>query len=211
MGFGLQKWIYTMKPRKPFKKGNKKAGYETVEYFNPQEYTPSETTINNPEIIEERLKESKKRIALSVRKGRIYSVLIVIGLMIIFALVYLGITDYMSKYQENYEVAVITTTKEEQNALAVFIESGILHLKSNEIEDAITDFKDALYLDPQNKLALYNITLALSLDCEINARNCEETFEYYEKLKKLDERLVSEELEVRMVVIEEKIRKRRKE
>ena len=81
----------------------------------------------------------------------------------------------------------------------------------NAIEDAINGLKDALYLDPQNKLALYNITLALSLDCEINARNCEETFEYFEKLKKLDEGLVSEELEVRVVVIEEKIKIRRKQ
>ncbi len=211
MGFGLQKWIYTMKPRKPFKKGNKKAGYESIEFLNPQEFKPSETTINNPEIVEQRLKKSKKRIALSVCKGKIYSVLIVMGLMVIFALVYLGISDYMLKYQENYEVIVLTNTKEEQTALAVFIESGILHLKSNEIEAAIADFEAALYLDPENKIALYNITLAFSLDCEINARNCEETFKYFEKLKTLDEGLISEELEVRMVVIEEKIRKRRKQ
>lgn len=211
MGFGLQKWIYNMKPRKPFKKGNKNPGYDTLEFLNSQEFRLSETTINNPEIIEERLKASKKRIALRVRVGRIYSVLIIAGILGISALVYQIISNYMSIYHENHNAVVRLNTMEEQNALAVFIESGILNMKTNEIEKAIEDFRLALHIDPENRLALYNITLALSLDCELNARNCDETFEYFERLKKLDEGLVSEELEVRMVVIEEKIRKRRKE
>ena len=211
MGFGLQKWIYSMKPRKPFKKGNKKAGYDAVEFLNPQEFKPSETTIDNPEIIEERLKQSKKRIALKVREGRIYSVFIVIGLVLAFVLIYFAVSDYMADYRENYNATVIVNLKDDQNALAVFIESGILNMKNKEIEKAIEDFRLALYIDPVNKLALYNITLALSIDCELNTRNCDETFEYFEKLKKLDEGLVSEELEVRMVVIEEKIKIRQKQ
>jgi tetratricopeptide (TPR) repeat protein len=117
----------------------------------------------------------------------------------------------MSKFQENHNAVLILNTIEEENAVVVFIESGILHLKNSEIENAINDFKLALSIDPYNKTALYNITLAFSIDCEINARNCDETFEYFERLKKLDEGSVSEELEVRMVVIEEKMKKRWKE
>jgi tetratricopeptide (TPR) repeat protein len=211
MGFGLQKWIYTMKPRKLFKKGNKKPGYETTEFLKPREFRLSETTINNPEILEERIKASKKRIAFRVKVGRIYSVLIIAGILGVIVLVYIGISEYMSKFQENHNAVLILNTIEEENAVVVFIESGILHLKNSEIENAINDFKLALSIDPYNKTALYNITLAFSIDCEINARNCDETFEYFERLKKLDEGSVSEELEVRMVVIEEKMKKRWKE
>lgn len=144
MGFGLQKWIYNMKPRKPFKLGNKKPGYDTVEFLNPQEFRPSQTTINNPEILEKRIKASKKRIALRVKVGRIYSVLIIAGILGISALVYQIISNYMSIYQENHNAVVRLNTMEEENALAVFIESGMLNMKTNEIEKAIEDFRLAL-------------------------------------------------------------------
>lgn len=206
MGFGLQRWIYTMKPRKPFQKGNKNPGYESVEFLNPQEFRPSAITTTDSKILDERIKASKKRIAFRARVGRIYSVLIITGILGLSALVYQIISDYMLYYQENDYAVVNLLTIEEENALAVFIESGILNMRKNEIEHAIDDFKLALTIDPENRLALYNITLALSIDCELNTRNCDETFEYYERLKKLDNGLVSKELEVRMVVIEEKLR-----
>lgn len=211
MGFGLQKWIYTMKPRKPFKKGNKKPGYEANEFLNPQEFKPSGTSINDPESLEYKIKLSKKRIAFRHKAGRIYSVLIIAGILGVIVLIYMGISGYMSEFRENHNTVIILNTLEEENAMAVFIESGILHLKNSEIENAINNFKLALSIDPYNKTALYNITLAFSINCEINARNCEETFEYFERLKNLDEESVSEELEVRLVVIEEKIKKRRSE
>lgn len=207
MGFGLQKWIYTMKPRKPFKKGNKSPAYDSEEFLNPQEFRPSSTATTNPEILEKRIQASKKRIIFRARVGRFYSVLIVAGIFGISAVVYQIISNHMSNLRENHNVVLRLMTIEEENALSVFIESGMLNMKNNEIEDAISNFKHALYLDPENELALYNITLALSIDCELNTRNCDETFEYFGRLKKLDEGLITEELEVRMVVIEEKLKK----
>lgn len=206
MGFGLQRWIYTMKPRKPFQKGNKNPGYESVEFLNPQEFRPSTITTTDPKILEERIKASKKRIALRVRVGRIYSVLIIAGILGLGVLVYQSISDYMPIFQENHNAVVRLNTIEEENALSVLIESGMLNMRKNEIENAIEDFKLALTIDPENRLALYNITLAFSFDCELNTRNCNETFEYFERLKKLDKGLISEELEIRMVIIEEKLR-----
>ncbi len=163
MGFGLQKWIYTMKPRKPFKKGNKSPGYDSEEFLNPQEFRPSVITTTDPEILKERIKASKKRIALRVRVGRIYSVLIIAGMLGLGVLVYQSISDYMTIFQENHNAVVRLNSIEEENAMAVFIESGILNMRNNEIENAINDFKLALYIDPENRLALYNIILALSI------------------------------------------------
>jgi tetratricopeptide (TPR) repeat protein len=97
--------------------------------------------------------------------------------------------------------------QEKADALILLIKTGKHHLYNNEIENAITNFKLALNIDPDNSVALYNLILALSVDCENNSNNCEEAIEYYGKLKKLDKNQISEELESRMVMVEEKIKR----
>jgi tetratricopeptide (TPR) repeat protein len=207
MGFGLQKWIYQMKPRKPFKKGNKIAGYETQDIHNQKEFNLKETYSTNPEIIENRLKEAKKKSLLNWRKQLAYSVLVVFALMSVFALIYYGKSDSIfSGSQDQYKLMAQKDRQEKAEALDLLIKTGKHHLYNNEIENAITNFKLALNIDPDNSLALYNLILALSVDCENNSNNCEEAIEYYIKLKKLDKNQISEELETRMVMVEEKIK-----
>jgi tetratricopeptide (TPR) repeat protein len=207
MGFGLQKWIYQMKPRKPFKKGNKIAGYETQDIHNQKEFNLKETYSTNPEIIENRLKEAKKKSLLNWRKQLAYSVLVVFALMSVFALIYYGKSDSIfSGSQDQYKLMAQKDRQEKAEALDLLIKTGKHHLYNNEIENAITNFKLALNIDPDNSLALYNLILALSVDCEKNSNICEETMEYYKKLMQIDKNLVTEELETRMIVVEEKIK-----
>ena len=207
MGFGLQKWIYQMKPRKSFKKGNKIAGYETQDIHNQKEFNLKETYSTNPEIIENRLKEAKKKSMLNWRKQIAYSVLIVLALISVFALIYYGTSDSIfSGSQDQYKLMAKKDQQEEADALILLIKTGKHHLYNNEIENAIINFKLALNIDQNNSLALYNLILALSVDCEKNSNNCEETIKYYDKLKKLDKNQISEELETRMVMVEEKIK-----
>jgi tetratricopeptide (TPR) repeat protein len=204
MGFGLQKWIYNLKPRKPFKKGTKGKGYETHEFGNPKEFKLKETGTSNPALAELRLIETRKRIQLNTRIERLFSVLFIIGLIVFFAFMYLGVFDSSKKSKETQKVASTRITNERQYALELLIRSGELNLKNNEIENAINDFILALNIDENNTTVLYNLILALSIDCEMNSRNCVETIQWFEKLKKIDENLISDELEVRIVVAEEK-------
>lgn len=205
MGFGLQKWIYKLKPRKPFKKRTKSAGYETHEFDNPKGFSLKETSTNNPELAELRLKETTERIKLNTRRERIFSALFIIGMIVILAFIYYGVTDFSKKGNEIQKTKTARISHERQNALELLIKSGKLNLKSNEIENAINDFKLALNIDENNTIALINLILALSIDCEVNSKNCEETIQCFDKLKKIDENLITDELEVRMVVVEEKI------
>jgi len=208
MGFGLQKWIYQMKPRKPFQKGKKNAGYDTLDIHNQKEFNLKETYSTNPEIIENRLKEAKKKSLINWRKQLVYSVLIVLALLSLFALIFYGTSDSIySGSQEHYKLMAKKDQQEKADALILLIKTGKHHLYNNEIENAITNFKLALNIDPDNSVALYNLILALSVDCENNSNNCEEAIEYYGKLKKLDKNQISEELESRMVTVEEKIKR----
>lgn len=208
MGFGLQKWIYQMKPRKPFKKGNKIAGYETQDIHNQKEFNLKETYSTNPEIIENRLKEAKKKSLINWRKQKFYGLLIVLALISVFALIYFNASYFNnSASHDHYKLMAKKDQQEKADALILLIKTGKHHLYNNEIENAITNFKLALNIDPDNSVALYNLILALSVDCENNSNNCEEAIEYYGKLKKLDKNQISEEFESRMVMVEEKIKR----
>jgi tetratricopeptide (TPR) repeat protein len=208
MGFGLQKWIYQMKPRKPFKKGNKIAGYETQDIHNQKEFNLKETYSTNPEIIENRLKEAKKKSLINWRKQKFYGLLIVLALISVFALIYFNASYFNnSASHDHYKLMAKKDQQEKADALILLIKTGKHHLYNNEIENAITNFKLALNIDPDNSVALYNLILALSVDCENNSNNCEEAIEYYGKLKKLDKNQISEELESRMVMVEEIIKR----
>lgn len=210
MGFGLQKWIYNLKPRKPFKKGTKSAGQETHEFDKSKRFNLKETSTSNPELAELRLKETTERIKLNTRREKLFSSLFIIGLIVIVAFIYYGVIDFSKKGNEIQKTTTARITKEKQNALDLLIKSGNLNLKSNEIGNAINDFKLALNIDENNTIALYNLILALSIDCEMNSKNCLETIQCFEKLKKIDENLITDELEVRIVVVEEKISTRTK-
>lgn len=205
MGFGLQKWIYNLTPRKPFKKGTKSAGYETYEFDNPKSFSLKETSTNNLELAELRLKETRKRIKLNAQRERIFSSLFIIGLIVIIAFVYFGTFDFSKKGNETLKIATVRISKERQSALELLMKSGELNLKNNEIGKAINDFTLALNIDENNTTALYNLILALSIDCEMNSRNCVETIQCIERLKKINRNLITEELELRLVVVEEKI------
>lgn len=208
MGFGLQKWIYNLKPRKPFKKGTKGAGYETYQINRYDEFKLKDTGTNNPELADLRLNEAKKRFAISTQNERLFIGLIIIGIIVTIALIYRGVENFRSKGNENSKTTTSKISKERLYALELLIKSGKQYLLNNEINYAINDFKLALNIDTINPVALYYLTLALSIDCEKNLRSCAETIEYFEKLKMLHEESITDELEMRIVVVEEIIKKK---
>lgn len=166
MGFGHQKWIYNLKPRKPFKKGTKGAGYETYQINSPNEFKLKDTGTNNPELADLRLNEAKKRFAISTRNERLFIGLIIIGLIVTIVLIHRGVENYRSKGNENSKTLTTRISNERLYALELLIKSGKQYLLNNEINYAINDFKLALNIDTINPVALYYLTLALSIDCE---------------------------------------------
>jgi tetratricopeptide (TPR) repeat protein len=206
MGFGLQKWIYTMKPRKPFKKRSENFGYETNE-SHERRFKLKEQTLANPERLDERINKDRKRIKLNIKLDRIHSIIYIISLFVIAIVVFVGVRDFgVSQSQENYRIIKSRQAQEKERSLSFLLKSGIYYLNNTEIESAIKEFELALGVDPTSSDALYYYVLSLSVDCELSNRNCERALEFFEKLKKIDNNKITEELEVRIVIVEEKMK-----
>lgn len=207
LGFGLQKWIYTMKPRKPFMKRSKKVGYDTIETTENKEFKLKDSVSTNPDILEDSINESKKRINRYFKLDFLNSLFIILSILVLSILAYWTIKNYESDTKRNNKTFKEREIREKNNAIYVLTESGMYHLKNNEIENAIKDFKLALDIDSENLKALKYYIISLSVDCEKNSKNCENALEFYEKLKKIDKNAISEELEGRIVIVQEKLKK----
>lgn len=95
--------------------------------------------------------------------------------------------------------------QDDTNAISLLLKSGLSHLNNNEIESAIQEFQLAEDIDPNNTEVLAIYILALSIDCEQNDRNCDNALKFYYTLKKLNESEISEDLKIRMIIVEEKL------
>ena len=106
MGFGLQKWIYTLKPRKPFKKREKTIGYDTLDDnfldFNNKELAfekkgRKRIISANIENIEERIIEQKRILRFNLWWDNAYSIIAIFALIAIIVIAILKTTDFGNK------------------------------------------------------------------------------------------------------------------
>ena len=103
MGFGLQRWIYTLKPRKPFKKREKTIGYDTLD-DNFLDFDNKELTFKkkkqkivvsvNIENLEERILERRKNLRFNLLWDRAYNIIAIVALVFIIVLAILKTTDF---------------------------------------------------------------------------------------------------------------------
>ncbi|MGE0079466.1 MAG: tetratricopeptide repeat protein [Bacteroidales bacterium] len=204
MGFGLQKWIYSQRPRKPFKKRESPLGHEYI-YIEQGRTFPAEGSFApNPIGVEERIEESKKRYRINSRLEKFkYFIFFIMFLTSIIAII-------VNKNRPKIEHEVITNINKEnnRNALKLFIETGKYNLEWNNLNSAIEEFERALYLEPNNIEALNYYILALTIDCEQNNRSCDRAIEFFERLKEIDETKIIEGLQIRVELAEIKLEKR---
>jgi hypothetical protein len=102
MGFGLQRWIFTLKPRKPFKKRENTMGYDTLDDnfldFDSKELAFKKRTKRNPksvniENLEERIIERKKLFRFNLFWDKAYNSLVIIILIIIVIIAIIKTTN----------------------------------------------------------------------------------------------------------------------
>lgn len=94
MGFGLQKWVHRMNPRKPFQKRTKKAGYETLDINKPKEFRPEVSISSNPSNLNNRIDKIKQRIKLRLRFDKIRSTIYILILLGLGFVIYLAIMNF---------------------------------------------------------------------------------------------------------------------
>ena len=148
MGFGMQKWIYTMRPRKPFSM-QRKGSFTAV---------PS--------------KSRKFKLQPSENKG---SCNLAIVLLIIFSLLIGLMIPKWSAY-ENKRINAEIEFRESRNntAFNFLIKSGKNRLSSGKIHGAYSEFTLALNLKPNNKELNSLLLETLEILCFDYNTHCDE-------------------------------------
>ena len=126
MGFGMQRWIYSRNPRKPFVKGK----------------IPSFTAV----------KTYDRNFKLQPSKpfGRFFIFISILLLGLFFSIIYLKKDEFLIHSnkihnQENERLAQI-----DKDAFKFLMKSGIHRLESNNIVGAYSEFKLAANIKPNN-------------------------------------------------------------
>lgn len=132
MGFGMQKWIYTMRPRRPFSK-ERKHGYDTIT-----------TGIDEHHFAIPPVK-SRKRIPLWI---------FTIALVIILTVSFINLADFLSD-QEKVRIKIDSANRTEmEEEFNSFYKSGIAYYDASQWTKAKTDLEFALRINPNHESAL---------------------------------------------------------
>ncbi len=146
MGFGLQSWIYSMQPRKPFSCKRKVAFTSVPRYtrdFKLQHTEPS----NN------------------------IGAYICIALVVIFSIGIFEAKPRMANHSNHLEELRI---ERKTNAFKFLLESGKMYLIQNDYEAAYSEFNLAYQINPKHKEIRALIVKSLSALCYQKDSYCDE-------------------------------------
>ncbi len=109
MGFGLQKWIYSMKPRKPFRKHERAMGYDANDGkfldFDPNEPShmkkKKERRPKNINYIEDRINTQKEKLRIDSYFEKTRNVVLLILFIAILFFVIVKTSHYGNEMYEN--------------------------------------------------------------------------------------------------------------
>lgn len=150
MGFGMQKWIYNQRPRRPFSKDRKPSG-DTIPQ-NEREF-----------VIRKHKTESshKLNVAFAILLIVIVSILIAYGL------------NQTTDYTNEINVKIENTQKQKDEEIFAFLFNSAKQYSINgHWEKAKTDFELALKQKPQDLNANKYYIETLLVLCEKENRNC---------------------------------------
>lgn len=153
MGFGMQKWIYSRKSRKPFTKEST-PGYDTLPGHASKEFSGFGAPSQNMESIDERILSGKRSILrrwIRKRTGDIFIVIIMLAVFVGIAIRFAGQAGIWPDKNKSLKQREETESRE---AYVLSMEYGIRHFEKAEYDEAIREFKNAERLYPENKEAL---------------------------------------------------------
>lgn len=132
MGFGMQKWIYTMRPRRPFTKA-RKAGFDTIA-----------SGINEHQFVIPPDK-SKKRVPLWI--------FAIIG-TIILTFTIINLEEFFSEQEKVRIIKELADKKEMEGEFKSFYTSGIAYYETGQWDKARSEFEYALRLKNNHQSSL---------------------------------------------------------
>ncbi len=181
MGFGMQKWIYSQKPRKPFSK-ERTPGYDTLPGHSNDEFSDGGLPSQNMESIDERISEGKFRIKSHWIRNRIGDFIIASVIIVIIILVIIRFVSQTGIWSSEDLSARQKAESETRRAYELSMEYGIGHFEKGEHDEAIVEFKNALRLYPQDNVALDALAATYYKLCLTENRYCNEAILSYNQL-----------------------------
>lgn len=173
MGFGMQKWIYSRRARKPFTRRSLETG-DTVEKYTVGDLNIKGRTHRTHLSPEER-KETLRRISRRSLNNKILNIIISVSLITITVVVLVNIKPWKANgFSEQY---ILDENRKElvekSEVFELSMEYGKSYLKRNAYESAIKEFRHALKVFPEDKEALDYLVKAYVKDCISNDNNCD--------------------------------------
>lgn len=152
MGFGLQKWIYSRKPRIKLYERERITSFTSLpKYSRTFKLQPSAT-------------ENKKYMGL-------ITVIVGISFIVIISFAYRDFIDYSNNHTKQITVNYNNQNKKAFNFL---IKSGKNRLKENRVLDAYSEFSLAYNINPNDENLNHLLIETLSVLCNENISYCNE-------------------------------------
>lgn len=181
MGFGMQKWIYSQKPRKPFSK-ERTPGYDTLPGHANDEFSDGGLPSQNMESIDERISEGKLRIRGHWIRNRIGDFIIASIIIAIIILVIIRLVSQSGIWSSEDLSTRQKAESESRKAYELSMEYGISHFEKGEHDEAIVEFKNAIRLFPKETEALEALAGTYYTLCLTENRYCNEAIQSYNQL-----------------------------
>jgi len=182
MGFGMQKWIYTRRPRKPFSKRYLSTTNSIDTNSSKDLNTSGRTTknyINSQDDLHEKLKIDLKQ---SKRRNTIYLFMALTLVILVSILVF-----YVKPWNNVKKEELFLNDKKknsDSNNKRLFDMSmsyGINYYKKGDYPSAIQEFYQAIEYYPENEMAMGFLIRSYVQDCLLNDRNCDKAKKLLDK------------------------------
>ena len=148
MGFGLQKWIYTMRPRKPFSSHRRETCTSIPRYSRDFKLQPS---------------KNKGTLNLGI-----------VLLAVLSTIVISNATKWSAYENKLYKSQLEYRRLQDEKAFTFLFNSGIYRLKKNNIEGAYSEFKLAQKIYPRDNELKQLLLETLILLCQKDTKYCQE-------------------------------------
>lgn len=181
MGFGMQKWIYSQKPRKPFTK-ERTPGYDTLPTHATDEFSDCGLPSQNMESIEERISTGKRRILRKWIRNRLGDLILAAIILAIVIWIVTRLSSQIGIWSSDNQILRQKEEAEIRRAYTLSMEYGVIHIEKGEYEEAIREFKNAVRLKPKDTKALEALAGVYNTLCLRENRYCNDAILTYNLL-----------------------------
>ena len=147
MGFRMQKWIYTMQPRRPFSI-DRKSSFTSIPVYKREFHG----------------KENRNKTSLFL------------GVVLMLVLIICTVSFYpvFKSYHKELRISILKLERiQSEKAFNFLMESGIYRLRNNNFKGAYSEFELALAIFPDNKQARSLYLETVSILCFNDKIHCE--------------------------------------